>query len=716
MLVIARVLFIAFLFSLVACSQNTASTQLETQAPKWVSTNPGGGGAFNSPVITKSGYWAVGSDLSGVYLSKDKGVSWSIIGSTRKLTATHVASMAALSSNNLSAGKLIIGTDSGIFTGLEDGTGITKTYPDGYISALAVSANPNVVYAAYHPQYDALSPQLLRSDDAGASWRVVSTTLPANLRVVALRTHPVDEDAVVVLAGEGRFNTGPAQVWLSNDSGASWFRLAANLGDITDIAYGVDPINLNRMYLTTFRNNDTGFLYRSEDAGGNWTKIAGRTGVILLDSVTPSHLRLQEFPVLRNGTWQGSTGLWESSNGGSTWQWYDSKAGFTPGWSNAYNTWGLGSGFQGLVQTLGSNPATPNTLLWSDSQFVRVSTDGGKTWRDTVSTKVGTAWKSRGVDNAVPAVVAPSAADANLVYAGYFDMGLWRTDDGGASWISLNDTRFSGGWSSAVGGNSLTVVPDPTRPNVVWAQLGGNLDEPKYLVKSTQRGNPGTWVRLTSGLPATMTMLEGLSINANSSSTSRTLYVVAENDVYRSTNDGATWSKVFDCNFCRMTYVVNGVVYVGGGSGLWKSSTGNLNSWTRMALPISGWTANLNPRDYGFIGLVDVAVSGSTLWVAVLGKGFYRSADSGITWTLARSDVFARTVASDSATGEVYTGGSSALYAGGYDARSKGVLVYNGTTWRAMNTGLGYPFATMIRIVGSSKWLLSPGQGVLKWQ
>jgi hypothetical protein len=718
MSVTARVFLTVFLLALVACSQNTATTQstLDAEASGWLATNPGGGGAFNSPVITKSGYWAVGSDLSGVYLSKNKGVSWSIIGSARKLTETHVASLLALP-----GGNLIIGSGNGIFTGLEDGAGLKKTYQDGYISALAASANPNVVYAAYHPQYNALSPKLLRSDDAGESWRVVSTTLPSNLRVVGLRTHPVDEDAVVVLAGEGRFNTGPAEAWLSGNSGTSWYRIAANVGEVMDVAYGVDGTNLNRMYLTTIRNNNTGFLYRSEDAGGNWTKIANHTGVILLDSVSPSRLRLQEFQVQHsNGTWEPNitTGMWESSNGGSTWQFFDSKAGFTPGWSNAHNVWPMGSGFQGYVQTLGNNVATPNTVLWTDSQFVRASTDGGRTWRDTVSTKVGTAWKSRGVDNAVPAVIAPSQADANLIYAGYFDMGLWRSDDGGASWTSLNDSRFSGGWSTAVGGNTLTVVPDPARANVVWAQLTGNLDDPKYLVKSTQRGNPGTWVKLTSGLPATMQMLEGLSVNANSSSTNRTLYVAAENDVYRSTNDGSSWSKVFDCNFCRLTYVVGGLVYAGGGSGLWKSTTGNLNTWTKLALPITGWTSNLTPRDWGFVGLVDVAMNGSTLWAAVLGKGFYRSTNSGTAWTLVRSDVFARTVAIDSAASEVYVGGSSALYAGGYDARSKGVLVSgnNGATWRNMNTGLGYPFATMIRLSGTAKWVLSPGQGVLKWQ
>jgi hypothetical protein len=729
------ILAVLFLF-LTACSQTSTQETLEAQAPSWVATNPGGGGAFNSPVVTKSGYWAVGSDLSGVYLSTNKGASWRVLGSYRGVTETHVASLLAHPS-----GKLIIGSGNGIFTGLENGTLIKKTFPNGYISALAASANPNVVYAAWHPEYDSRSPKLLRSNDAGETWSFVATALPSYLRVVGLRTHPVDEDAVVVLAGEGRFNKNyPTdndpprpwyhQVWLSNDSGASWTRLANSLGRVMDIAYGVDESNLNRMYLTILRNNSTGSLYRSEDAGWTWTKLASRTGVILLDSALPNRLRLQEFQVQRaDGSWEPNitTGLWESTNGGVTWQFFASSAAFTPGWSNAHNVWPMGSGFQGYVQTLGNNAASANTVLWADSQFVRVSTDGGKSWRDTVSSKVGNNWKSRGIDNAVPAVVAPSLADANLVYAGYYDMGLWRTDDNGASWKSLNVPAYSGGWGAAVGGNTLTVAPDPTNANVVWAQLGGNLtDDTVHLVKSTNRGD--TWTEQTSGLPANKNLLEGLSIDANSPASSRRLYVVAGTvkevngvvvrnlGVYRSSNGGSTWSKVFDCNSCLFTSVVNGVVYAGGGGGLWTSTSGNSGSFSKLPLATTGWTADRGPRDWGFVGVVDLAVSGNTLWAAVLGQGFYRSTNGGATWGRMRSDIYARTVALDSVTGEAYVGGSSALYAGGYDAGSKGVLVYNGSSWRSMNAGLAYPFATQIRFAGASKWLLSPGQGVLKWQ
>ena len=421
--------------------QETAAAAL---VPQWVPTNPGGGGAFNSPIVTKpTGYWAVGSDLSGVYISKNSGASWQALGAANNLTATHIAALSAHP-----AGKLIIGTDSGIFVAREDGSGIRKSFPDGYISALVVSADPNVIYAARHPQYNALNPALLRSNNGGESWQLVSQNLPINLRVVGLRAHPVDADAVVVLSGKGRFATGPAQAWFSLNGGVTFWQIAAELGDIMDIAYGTNPQNLNGMWLTTYRNQNNGFLYASADAGGNWQQVSGRTGVILVNTAAPQHLRLLEVPIQHSdsGSWEGETMLWESVNAGTSWSGTMPESKLTPAWSRAYSTWGLGSGFQGDLQTFGMDPNRPSTVLWADSQFVYASSNGGISWTVVVSNQVaiGLGWRSRGIDNVVPAIVAPSPASSRIIYAGYYDMGLWRSDDSGSSWISLNDARYSG--------------------------------------------------------------------------------------------------------------------------------------------------------------------------------------------------------------------------------------------------------------------------------
>ncbi len=165
----------------------------------------------------------------------------------------------------------------------------------------------------------------------------------------------------------------------------------------------------------------------------------------------------------------------------------------------------MGFSYQGLGQTLGTNPANANTVLWTNNQFLYASSDGGKTWSDRVSTAVSGKWRSRGIDNVVP--------DRGRAERGGRQCGLmpatWISacgarDDGGLGWTSLNATAYTGGWAGK-GGNSLSVAADPSRPNVVWAQLGGNMEncgtpcaEPLYLVKSTDKG--ATWQNITQGL------------------------------------------------------------------------------------------------------------------------------------------------------------------------------------------------------------------------
>jgi photosystem II stability/assembly factor-like uncharacterized protein len=236
----------------------------------WLPTNPGGGGAFNSPVIGPTGIWAVGSDLGGLSISRNQGLSWRAVGSSDGLTATHVAALAV----DPRDGRWLIGTDDGLFTANPDGSQVKRRLKlDGaYVSGIAFAADPSVVYAALHPAWNALEPTMYRSGDAGVSWTRVAA-LPSSLRVLNLRTHPVDANAVIAISGEGRFKTGPAQAWRSNDAGATWQRFDPDLGPVLDVVYAADPDNLNRVYLSSL-DSEAG----SGKLRGCWLELAETGG------------------------------------------------------------------------------------------------------------------------------------------------------------------------------------------------------------------------------------------------------------------------------------------------------------------------------------------------------------------------------------------------------------------------------------------------------
>jgi len=700
-----------------------ASLSVVDVEARWRPTNPGGGGAFNSPVILPGGLWAVGSDLGGVYVSQNRGQDWIALGSSFGLDVTHIASMAAHPDD-----VLLVGTEFGIHRVDPSARTIERAYAGGYVSAIVVSADPNRVYAAVHPDFDDLSPFIIVSVDSGRTWSPAGSSLPSDLRIVAMRAHPVDPLGAWVISGEGRFATGPAEAWFSVDGGAGWSRLDPQQGDLVDVSYAYDPLNLNRMYATAERAGE-GVFFVSPDTGFTWNEVNPNvpgggwlpTGVILPDPAAPDRVRLIDYNY-RNFT--NETLLWESLDGGFTWSRTSNQV--QSGWSGSDEVWGMGSSFQGSLQTIGYDPLQPEIVLWVNTQFVYRSRDGGATWNDSVSRRDGPGWRSRGIDNVVPIAIAPSAADTSLVYAGYMDMGMWRSDDGGGSWQDLNTIQYSGNWLG-LGGNTLTVLPDPDRADVLWAQAVGDMEDPSqpyYLLKSLDRGE--TWTELTVGLPNSILRMESLVLAEDSAPNNRWLYVVANGDVYLSENDGATWANVLSCGDCHEVWYTDAGVFASGPTGVWRSWQGGVaGTWDLVPLPVdmtSGWTPGLHwlHDSWVYSGPTDLAVRGAEVWMSVIGsgKGVYYSSDFGTTWSRVLADNFARAVEIDPVTGDVLVGSSSAMQAGGYSPASQGLLVSaSGVSgWDPVNSGLAFPMVTSITVTSSGqRWIISPGQGILRW-
>ncbi len=697
------------------------------QVGGWQRINPGGGGVFATVGAGSGGVIVAASDLSGAYRSRDGGRSWDVIGAARGLTETHIS---GIGFHPTRPELLFIGTENGLFRSADSGGSVMKVLDSGYVTAIEFArGQPHIGYAAYHSTYNVADAIIYKSTDTGRTWYPVSVNLPTGLHVLKIAVDPTNPDVLYVLTGQGRFACGSADVYKSVDGGIHWASITPGFAqEVMDFA--IAPTRPSTLFLTTMNahcdspyywTDLQGGLYVSVDGGASWQFRSSYTGLIGLFPDDSNRVVLidprEPYP------WNPRAGTFWSMDGGVSFY----KAGDVRQWDVFFNGdpyWCYGASFNGIALTIRQDPVSPGTFYWATSQWVFVSTDTGKTFQN-VFTDPGRPgfWRSRGLDNVNMMDVAVSAADPRIVYAAYFDIGLWRSLDGGDSWQRATDSAFTGAWEGH-GGNCASVVADPARPHVVWATMSENQNGgyPTYLIKSIDTGAPGSWFSADSGLPRTEIM--GLSVDPASPISQRTLYVTADADVYKSVDDGLSWTKVFDCNGCRFTAVDPyrpGLVYAAGENGVWRSSDGGL-TWVDVSLPDMKSPPGKRFWDWGYEGVFDVATDPTRPGVAYVvvygkGKGLYRSADSGDSWVRLLADDFLRKVAvvpSDSMV--VYATSSNAFEAGGYDPRSHGVWLSTdgGRTWQTHNEGMAYPFALAIDIGGGDSPMVyvgSPGTG-----
>lgn len=216
-----------------------------------------------------------------------------------------------------------------------------------------------------------------------------------------------------------------------------------------------------------------------------------------------------------------------------------------------------------------------------------------------------------------------------VILSGSVSGGIFRSVDAGANWIRVspeNDIH-----------NLSSIVQDP-RPGFqdIWYAGGGepvgnstSEDGAPYLSqgiwKSTNNG--ATWSRL----PLQVTDVNGSTLGAGTlevfdnpfdfvhkiivNPTNGHIYVAAHRRLVRSTDGGASWNVVFagvkpagsSTGQMDIACSSTGLLYLGinGGfrdtelRGVWRSTTGNLNSWTRIAGgrtlgvdSVAGWRGN----------------------------------------------------------------------------------------------------------------------------
>ena len=316
------------------------------------------------------------------------------------------------------------------------------------------------------------------------------------------------------------------------------------------------------------------------------------------------------------------------------------------------------------IYHLKGSPADPNRLYASQSsswfgQVIQRSNDGGKTW-ETVGNKFeydgvpgthqwydGTPhpWEFKRVWH-----LEPSLTDPDVVYAGIEDAALFRSTDGGQTWLELPGLRghdTGSRWQPGAGGMCLhTILLDPRNAGRMFIAISA-----AGAFRSDDAGK--TWRPINRGLKSEYIPDPNAEIGhcvhriALHRSRPDVLFMQKHWDVMRSDNAGDSWQEVSGNLPTDFGFVIDvhahepDTVYVvpiksdsehyplDGKLRVYRSRTGG-NEWEELA-------RGLPQRDC-YVNVLRDAMAVDSLepcgvYFGTTGGQVYASADAGDNWT-----------------------------------------------------------------------------------
>jgi photosystem II stability/assembly factor-like uncharacterized protein len=287
----------------------------------------------------------------------------------------------------------------------------------------------------------------------------------------------------------------------------TWFPLGPYGGDARSFA--VDPHDSKHLYLGT----ETGWIYQSHDGGSSWARVSQVDGHndliidhIVLDAAAPEHIILAAFMVNHPGG-----GIFVSEDGGKHW----AKQAEMSGQS---------------VRSLARSASDPNQLVAGTLEGVFRSKDNGKHWE-----RISPASNAE-IHEVESVAIDPK--DPNIIYAGTWHL-PWKTVDGGANWESIKEGIIDDS-------DVFSIVIDPSTPNIVYASACSGI----YKSMTSAQPNPewhgdrfkgGVTVNRGQGIPTSARRTRKLKLDPTQPNT---LYAGTTEGLYKSTDAGATWTKM----------------------------------------------------------------------------------------------------------------------------------------------------------------------------
>lgn len=619
-----------------------------SQAPRfsaWKIVGPGGGGTMINPTISPRDPAVVVEhcDMTGAYITHDNGESWRMFNlhgvvqtfafDPSDARILYAGNIALWRSRNMGRSWSMIfpnprentvlhqvGDESDLFLTTGD-----KSYPDGgEITKIAVDPhNSRQIYLAFSQRRSASA--IFASSDGGALWkRLAAVPSPVlqmavhagNLIVVAGGgTYRIEENgkkretgkspagiSVASMADGGDAvwiyaTTKKGEVFVSENSGRSWRAVTPSL---TQGRPWFHAIAASRLHPQFAYAGFEGWRPGAKDGVGEYAGGSAAGEVVW----EPPSGRGQEFD-----------GIARTEDGGKSWQIVFEESPLPA--RNMDATWierrmaehGDSVYFVG-PWSLGVAPSNPNICYATDLFRTYRTLDGGRHWQGVASRRVrGNSWTTRGLDVTTNYGIQFDPFDSRHLYMDNTDIGLFRSDDDGASWQS-STTGVPESWRNT----TYWLAFDPRVKGLIWGAFSGVHDLPRtkdwrHRSPLTYTGGVGvstdggrTWKPSNAGMPPTS--VTDIVLDPSSPVGKRTLYATGfGRGVYKSVDNGRTWALKNDGitgrePFAwRLTLTREGVLYLvvarrsdngaigNAGDGALYRSTNGADSWMRMNLP-----------------------------------------------------------------------------------------------------------------------------------
>jgi photosystem II stability/assembly factor-like uncharacterized protein len=689
---------------------------------QWRVLGPGGGGAQFMPTISPHdpNHVLVGCDMTGSYVTDDGGGSWRMFNLRGR---THFFSFDPAAPGTIYDQGIGLwrSTDAGaswnlVYPAPANVTGLvmpddhadvrimTTEGPAPAVLALAIDpADSRKMLAAFAS--DRRTAQLRASADWGGSWTDVRE-FAGGVRKIYVDPHSPADSRTIYVIGAGSVSVRERGEWKDGPA-------APGSGSFADISAGFPqgggpPVIYATVPARLEGGVVSGGIVVSSDGGQSWKQA----GSGILEQIKPAR-PLPDFPAIAtsldhpevayvsagrlNMGSPRSLGVAKTVDSGKTWRfvWLESgqsSKDVDDGWVSER----FGPGWGDNPLSLGVSPANPDLCYGTDYGRTLKSADGGKTWKAVYTQKQGEAWASTGLDVTTCYGVHFDPFDHRRLFISYTDIGLFRSEDGGRSWVSSTVNGVPRDWVNT----TYWVEFDPDVRGRMWAVMSGTHDLPRP--KMWRRASPSsygggvcrsddggkTWTVTTQGMAPTAAT--HILLDRRSPSTSRVLYVAGfGRGVFKTTDGGTTW--VLKNNGLpakepfawRLAQDNKGVLYLviarrsddgsfgnDGDGGLYRSKDG-AETWQKVDLPPGVNGPNglaIDPSDTERMYLAAWRRNDSQ---PTAGGGIFLSEDGGASW---------RSVLS----------ADQHVYDVTIDARNAGVLFacgFESSAWRSSDRG-----------------------------